>query len=53
MILLEDHEIFTLIDDLEAYEGDDVNFYSWLRLEPTATEKDINKAYRRLSLEIQ
>jgi len=46
----EDHEIFTLVDDLEASEGDDVNFYSWLGLEPTATEKDINRAYRRLSL---
>ncbi|GES79832.1 DnaJ-domain-containing protein [Rhizophagus clarus] len=48
----EDHEIFTLVDDLEAFEGDDVNFYSWLGLEPTATEEDINKAYRKLSLAV-
>jgi len=52
-MLLEDHEIFTLIEDLEASEGDDVNFYSWLNLEPTATDKDINRAYRKLSLELQ
>ncbi|CAG8475133.1 3847_t:CDS:2 [Funneliformis mosseae] len=46
----EDHEIFTLVDELEASEGKDVNFYSWLGLEPTASEKDINRAYRKLSL---
>lgn len=48
----EDHEIFTLVDDLEASEGNDVNFYSWLGLEPTATEEDINRAYRKLSLAV-
>lgn len=53
LIFLEDHEIFTLVDDLEASEGNDVNFYSWLGLEPTATEEDINRAYRKLSLAVQ
>jgi DnaJ homolog subfamily C member 1 len=52
-MFLEDHEIFTLVDELEEFEGKDVNFYSWLNLEPTATEKDINRAYRKLSLALQ
>ncbi|RIA86703.1 DnaJ domain-containing protein [Glomus cerebriforme] len=52
MAMAEDHEIFTLVDDLEAYEGEGVNFYSWLGLESTATEKEINRAYRKLSLEL-
>ncbi|CAJ0864400.1 5116_t:CDS:2 [Entrophospora sp. SA101] len=49
-ILQHDHEIFDLVDDLENAEGEDVTFYSWLGVEPTANEKEINKAYRKLSL---
>ncbi|CAJ0832926.1 15342_t:CDS:2 [Entrophospora sp. SA101] len=47
---LWDHEIFDLVDDLENAEGEDVTFYSWLGVKPTASEKEINKAYRKLSL---
>ncbi|CAJ0649797.1 3377_t:CDS:10 [Entrophospora sp. SA101] len=46
----KDHEIFDLVDDLENAEGEDVTFYSWLGVKPTASEKEINKAYRKLSL---
>ncbi|CAJ0634373.1 7356_t:CDS:2 [Entrophospora sp. SA101] len=35
---------------LENAEGEDVTFYSWLGVKPTASEKEINKAYRKLSL---
>ena len=53
LILLEDYKIFILVDELEASEEADVNFYSWLSLEPTATVKDINRAYITLSRALQ
>ncbi|CAG8496121.1 9786_t:CDS:10 [Ambispora leptoticha] len=40
----EDYEIFDLVDQLENAEGKDVNFYSWLGLDETATDKEIGKA---------
>ncbi|CAG8498710.1 2162_t:CDS:2 [Paraglomus brasilianum] len=48
----EDYEIFDLVDELETEEGEETTFYSWLGLEPTATEKEISKAYRKLYLQL-
>ncbi|KAF0484142.1 DnaJ-domain-containing protein [Gigaspora margarita] len=45
-----DHEIFDLVDQLTGLEGEDTTFYSILEVEPTATEKEISRAYRKLSL---
>ncbi|CAG8510762.1 6247_t:CDS:2 [Scutellospora calospora] len=45
-----DHEIFDLVDQLTSFEGDDATFYSLLGVEPAATEKEIGRAYRKLSL---
>ncbi|CAG8559263.1 6544_t:CDS:2, partial [Scutellospora calospora] len=45
-----DHEIFDIVDRLTSFEGDNATFYSLLGVEPTATEKDIGTAYRKLSL---
>ncbi|CAG8462461.1 9354_t:CDS:10, partial [Ambispora gerdemannii] len=46
----EDYEIFDLVDQLENAEGEYVNFYSWLGLDESATDKEIGKAYRKMSL---
>jgi curved DNA-binding protein CbpA len=45
----EDHEIFRLRDELEASEGGDVTFYDFLGIQPSATQDDINKAFRKKS----
>ncbi|RIB11059.1 DnaJ domain-containing protein [Gigaspora rosea] len=45
-----DHEIFDLVDQLTGLEGEDTTFYSLLEVEPTATEKELSRAYRKLSL---
>jgi len=50
---IEDYEIFDLVDELKTEEGAETTFYSWLGLEPTATEKEITKAYRKLYLQLQ
>ncbi|KAI9493602.1 DnaJ domain-containing protein [Zychaea mexicana] len=47
-----DFEIFDLVDELEQSEGKDVNFYSWLNVQPSASSTDINRAYRKLSLKL-
>ncbi|OZJ05476.1 hypothetical protein BZG36_01608 [Bifiguratus adelaidae] len=47
-----DYEIFDLVDELELAEGKEVNFYSWLKVEPSASVAQINRAYRKLSLEL-
>jgi hypothetical protein len=52
-ITKDDYEIFDLVDELENAEGDGANFYSFLEIESTATEKDINRAYRKKSLLLQ
>lgn len=45
----EDHEIFRLRDEVQASEGPNATFYSFLGLKSGANQEDINKAYRKLS----
>ncbi|KAL1858533.1 hypothetical protein Plec18167_003597 [Paecilomyces lecythidis] len=45
----EDHEIFRIRDEIVASEGANVTFYDLLGIKPTATQDDINKAYRKKS----
>lgn len=45
----EDHEIFRLKDEVEASEGHNETFYSFLGVRRDAGQDDINKAYRKLS----
>ncbi|GAB7359502.1 hypothetical protein MBLNU230_g6147t1 [Neophaeotheca triangularis] len=45
----EDHEIFRLKDEVQASEGPNATFYSFLNIKPSANNDDINKAYRKLS----
>ncbi|KAI8983739.1 DnaJ domain-containing protein [Pilobolus umbonatus] len=45
-----DFEIFDIADSLEKAEGKNTNFYNWLGVSPTATQSEISKAYRKLSL---
>ncbi|KAL7318071.1 hypothetical protein PS15m_004342 [Mucor circinelloides] len=45
-----DFEIFDIVDALEKAEGKDTNFYNWLGVAPSATQNEISKAYRKLSL---
>lgn len=44
-----DREIFRLRDELATYEGSDVTFYDFLDVSPSASQDDINKAYRKKS----
>ncbi|KAG2156139.1 DnaJ-domain-containing protein [Suillus clintonianus] len=48
----EDHEIFDLVTALEAAEGRGTTFYSWLDVPSTATLVQINKAYRKKSMQL-
>ncbi|KAI6047397.1 DnaJ domain-containing protein [Pisolithus marmoratus] len=48
----EDYEIFDLVSDLEASEGKGTTFYSWLEVPPAAPLAQINKAYRKKSIEL-
>ncbi|KAI0903125.1 hypothetical protein F4823DRAFT_636697 [Ustulina deusta] len=45
----EDREIFRVRDELATHEGPDVTFYDFLGVVPSATQDDINKAYKRKS----
>ncbi|KAI0419761.1 hypothetical protein F5X98DRAFT_58738 [Xylaria grammica] len=45
----EDREIFRVRDELNTYEGPDVTFYDFLGVVPSATQDEINKAYKRKS----
>lgn len=45
----EDHEIFRLKDEVQASEGSNVTFYSFLGVKHSANQDEINKAYRKLS----
>ncbi|KAI5455130.1 hypothetical protein NCC49_002401 [Naganishia albida] len=48
----EDHEIFDLVSALEGSEGKGTTFYSFLGVPPQAQLKDINRQYRKRSLEL-
>ncbi|KAI9574733.1 DnaJ-domain-containing protein [Boletus coccyginus] len=48
----EDHEIFDIVSALEASEGKGTTFYSWLDVPPTASLTEINKAYRKKSMQL-
>ncbi|TKA56772.1 hypothetical protein B0A49_09630 [Cryomyces minteri] len=48
----EDHEIFRLRDEVAIHEGTDTTFYSFLGIAPSATQEEINKAYRKKSRQI-
>ncbi|KAI1737846.1 hypothetical protein F4680DRAFT_467854 [Xylaria scruposa] len=43
----EDREIFRVRDELSTHEGPDVTFYDFLGVAPSASQDDINKAYKR------
>ncbi|KAI0505141.1 hypothetical protein F5B22DRAFT_538852 [Xylaria bambusicola] len=45
----EDREIFRVRDELATHEGPDVTFYDFLGITPSASQDDINKAYKRKS----
>ena len=42
-----DREIFRIRDELAVYEGANITFYDYLGITPSATQDDINKAYRK------
>ncbi|WVF65618.1 hypothetical protein IAT40_000348 [Kwoniella sp. CBS 6097] len=48
----EDYEIFDIVSALEAAEGKGTDFYNHIGVEPSATSGEINKAYRKKSLEL-
>ncbi|KAF8812521.1 DnaJ-domain-containing protein [Phlegmacium glaucopus] len=48
----EDHEIFDLVSELEAAEGKETTFYSWLEVPFTASTNEIAKAYRKKSMQL-
>ncbi|KZP32971.1 DnaJ-domain-containing protein [Athelia psychrophila] len=48
----EDHEIFDLVSELQASEGKGTTFYSFIGVPSTATLAQINKAYRKKSMEL-
>ncbi|KAK4444266.1 hypothetical protein QBC34DRAFT_442636 [Podospora aff. communis PSN243] len=45
----EDREIFRVRDELIAHEGPDITFYEFLGVSPSASQDDINKAYKKRS----
>ncbi|KAH7914200.1 DnaJ domain-containing protein [Hygrophoropsis aurantiaca] len=48
----EDHEIFDLVGALEGAEGKGTTFYSWLDIPSSASLSQINKAYRKKSIQL-
>ncbi|KAG8798596.1 hypothetical protein FRB91_011980 [Serendipita sp. 411] len=48
----EDYEIFDLVTAVENSEGKDTTFYSWLGVPEKASSIEIQKAYRKKSLEL-
>ncbi|KAF1920137.1 hypothetical protein BDU57DRAFT_508274 [Ampelomyces quisqualis] len=45
----EDHEIFRVRDEVAAAEGNNVTFYDLLGVKPSASQDELNKAYRKKS----
>jgi len=45
----EDQEIFRLRNEVEESEGEGVTFYDFLDVKPSASQDEINKAYRKRS----
>ncbi|KAB5551287.1 hypothetical protein GE09DRAFT_1125627 [Coniochaeta sp. 2T2.1] len=43
----EDREIFRLRDELAAHESPEITFYDFLGIKPSASQDEINKAYRK------
>ncbi|BGP37345.1 hypothetical protein JCM10450v2_001252 [Rhodotorula kratochvilovae] len=48
----EDHEVFDIVSALESAEGKGTTFYSFLNITKGATPQEINRAYRKRSLEL-
>ncbi|KIO32767.1 hypothetical protein M407DRAFT_95742 [Tulasnella calospora MUT 4182] len=48
----EDYEIFDLVSAVESTEGKGTTFYSWLDISSKATVPEINKAYRKKSMQL-
>lgn len=47
-----DHEIFRIRDELLAHLGPDATFYDFLGVKSSASQDDINKAYRKRAREL-
>ena len=47
-----DHEIFRIRDEVVAHDGANVTFYDLLGVKPTATQDELNKAYRKKSRDV-
>ncbi|OIW34422.1 endoplasmic reticulum domain-containing protein [Coniochaeta ligniaria NRRL 30616] len=45
----EDREIFRLRDELAGHESPEITFYDFLGIKPSASQDEINKAYRKKS----
>ncbi|EAT88736.2 hypothetical protein SNOG_03531 [Parastagonospora nodorum SN15] len=45
----EDHEIFRVRDEVAKAEGNNVTFYDLLGVKPSASQDELNKAYRKKS----
>ena len=45
----EDHEIFRLKDEVQQHEGANATFYSILGIKPSASQQEINNAYKKIS----
>ncbi|QDS67569.1 hypothetical protein FKW77_003418 [Venturia effusa] len=48
----EDYEIFQLNDAVQQDQGQNVTFYSWIGVKPSATVDQINKVYRKRSRDL-
>ncbi|PSN60375.1 hypothetical protein BS50DRAFT_579246 [Corynespora cassiicola Philippines] len=48
----EDHEIFRIRDEVVAHNGPNVTFYDLLGVKPSASQDELNKAYRKVSRQL-
>lgn len=49
LVSFADHEIFRIRDEIAQHEGPDITFYDFLGVTSSATQDEINKAYRKKS----